>query len=150
MQVRRPLLGCCAWIALVLAACDASIPADTVVHPAIGILNGTPFPVTLVIDGTPVADFDAGGPLRSFDPEALPTLPWDVEARSPSGRVLSSVHVTPADVTQAIASDGTTSIRSVFDRTDLSCGSVTIWVGGLPPSGPGPVPPPPSPDDCAP
>ena len=105
MRVRHSLRLWCAGIALVLGACGASAPVDAVARPPVGILNGTPFPVTLVIDGRPIADFDGSGPRQSFDVEALPTLPWDVEARSPSGRVLSSLHVAPGDVTTATASD---------------------------------------------
>lgn len=80
----------------------------------------------------------------------LPPLPWDVEARSPSGRVLTTMQVELGDIRTEIDADGVVSHTSAFGRVDLSCGRLTIWAGDVSPSGGPPGPNPGVPGDCAP
>ena len=126
-----------------LAACGPAVVA--VAKPGLHVANGTLLTVTLFVNGQPVADYLRGAPEPSIDPAALPPLPWTVEARSPSGRLLTSMLVAPGEVTS-----GGDIHQIPAGRIDLSCGRLTIYAGDYAPSGP---PPPPSPGmagDCAP
>jgi hypothetical protein len=78
---------------------------------------------------------------------SLPALPWAIEARSPSGRVLTSLTVNSGDVWQVTFPDGSVGSKGDAARVDLSCGRLDIWSG--PPLA-GPAPGPGSPGDCAP
>jgi hypothetical protein len=133
-------------LALLLALAGCGSPPTT--RPQLGISNGTALTVTLVVNGQNVGEVLPGGAAPSIDPGDLPALPWSVEARSPSGRVLTSMAVEPGDVGSRSRPDGGTESSGTFGRVDLSCGRLTIWAGDFPPSGP---PPPPSPGtngDC--
>jgi hypothetical protein len=138
-------------LALSVASCGATAttaPAD--LKPQLGVSNGTALTVTLVVDGQTVGEFPPGGPGPTIDTARLPALPWSVEARSPSGRVLTSMHIEPGQVGSRSRPDGGTESSGTFGRVDLSCGRLTIWAGDFQPSGP---PPPPSPGtngDCVP
>jgi hypothetical protein len=137
--------------AVLLAGCNAfgGPSADPAERPSLGVSNGTTLTVTLVINGQPVGDYPGGGPQPTIEIAALPPLPWNVEARSPSGRVLTSMMVNPGDVrTTSVA--GAVTKSGTMGRVDLSCGSLRIWAGDLMPSGPAPSEPPGSPGDCAP
>jgi hypothetical protein len=106
--------------------------------PGLSIANGTTLTVTLLVNGTVVGTFAPGVERDPIPPTDLPVLPWQVEARSPSGRLLASVTVHPGDVSDT-SGDGV--------RVDLSCGRLDIWSG--PPMS-GPAPGTGSPGDCAP
>jgi hypothetical protein len=147
------------WLALWLvavafvacSAASASPPATSSGGlPTLGVSNGTSLDVTLVVNGATVAVYPARGPAPSLGPGALPPLPWSVEARSPSGRVLTSMTVTTAGST-TVFSDGTVEhVGAGMGRVDLSCGRLTIWAGDVIPSGPAPASNPGVPGDCAP
>ncbi len=100
--------------------------------------------------GQRIADYPAGGPVPSIDSAALPFLPWDVEVRSPSGRVLTTMHVDIGEVVTTTPTGAVAGRTIPFGRVDLSCGRLTIWAGDFPPSGPAPPPSPGRPGDCAP
>jgi hypothetical protein len=72
--------------AVAVFACNAAVPATRV---DLGIANGTTLAVSLFVNGqlVGVSPPDALGP--TIDPNSLPALAWTVEARSPTGRVLS-------------------------------------------------------------
>lgn len=129
-----------------LAACT-STPTPT--PPNLGISNGTALTVTLVVNGRPIGEFEPGGN-PSIDVAALPALPWDVEARSPSGRVLTSMRVEAGQVSSTTGQGGVVERSGVLGRVDLSCGRLTIWAGDTQPSGPAPPPSPGTPGDCDP
>jgi hypothetical protein len=138
-----------ALFCLLLAGCGTSQPPAP--NPKLGISNGTTLTVTLVVNGQSIADFPPGGPDPTVDVAALPPLPWTVDARSPSGRLLTSMEVRPGDVrSSSIGPSGEASYSGTFGRIDLSCGRITIWAGDVTPSGPAPVPSPGKPGDCAP
>jgi hypothetical protein len=141
-----------ALVAVALAGCNAvgSSSPDPSARPSLGVSNGTTLTITLVVNGQPVADFPADGPYPSIDLAALPALPWKVEARSPSGRVLTSMDVKPGDIRTITAPGGAAEHTGTMGRVDFSCGSLRIWAGDFAPSGPAPAASPGTPADCAP
>ncbi|HEV8403433.1 MAG TPA: hypothetical protein VGQ31_10410 [Candidatus Limnocylindrales bacterium] len=138
-------------VAALLAGCNALGPpsADPLARPNLGVSNGTTLTVTVFVNGERLAEFPPGGPKPSFDVAALPPLPWSVEARSPSGRILTSMDVKPGDVTIS-SFPGGDALSGTMGRVDLSCGRLTIWAGGIAPSGSAPSSPMGSPGDCVP
>ena len=138
-------------LAVLLAGCGATgaPSADPEARPKLGVSNGTTLTVTVFVNGARSADVPPGGPEPSFDVAALPPLPWTVEARTPSGRVLTSMDVNPGDVTTITVSGGAENAGKM-GRVDLSCGRLTIWAGDVVPLGPAPASPPGSPGDCVP
>lgn len=118
-------------------------------RPPLGISNNTTLVVTLTVNGQPVAEVAPGGPTTEIDESRLPPLPWTVEARTVSGRVLVSMQVEPGSVTSTTNADGSTSSMSVADRADLSCGRLDIWAG-FHALGPPPRPDAGEPGDCVP
>jgi len=124
-------------LVLVLVAGCSTIVNDA--HDLV-VSNQTTLAVTLAVNGTVV---------RTIQPHTqetllvreLPRLPWAVEARSPSGRVLSSMTVRPGDVQETVGG-----MKGDAVRVDLSCGRLDVWSGPPllgPPPGPG------KPGDCA-
>ena len=77
----------------------------------------------------------------------LPSLPWSVETRTRSGRVLSRMTVRAGDVTETALPNGGREMKGDAVRVDLSCGRLDMWSGPPllgPPPGPG------APNDCEP
>ena len=101
----------------------------------LGISNGTALTVTLFV---------------SIDPSRLPALPWKVEARSASGRILTTMHVEVGEIQATIQPDGAIERTGAMGRVDLSCGRLTIWAGDFYPSGPPPTASAGIPGDCLP
>jgi hypothetical protein len=143
--MRLQLLSIAAAVALF--ACSAASPATRV---DLGIANGTTLTVSLFVNGQLVGDSPPNAPGPTIDPNSLPPLPWTVEARSPKGRVLTSMTVEPGEVRTASGPDGQISHNGTFGRVDLSCGRLTIWAGDVVPSGPVAPPSPGTPGDCVP
>ena len=81
---------------------------------------------------------------RSFEPghgallsaDTLPALPWDVVAKTSSGRVLTSMIVHAGDATWTVGLQTYVEDRTVSARVDLSCGRLDIWAGTARPMGP--------------
>ena len=148
----RRILAILAFVAAACAAC-ATPPGGAASLPSrvnLGISNGTTLTVTLVVNGVRAGAFAPGGPQPDIDIAALPVLPWTVEARSPSGRVLTSMRVRAQDVWSTARSSAEVDSAATFGRVDLSCGSLRIWTGDISPSGPIPASPAGSPGDCEP
>jgi multidrug efflux pump subunit AcrA (membrane-fusion protein) len=143
-------------VAVAVGACSARATSPPSPSPSprvhLGISNGTTLDVTLVVNGQRVADYPTdGSQLPAIDDAALPPLPWDVEVRSPSGRVLLSMHVKEGQVSTATDAGGYLGGIGRTAEVDLSCGRLMIWAGDFTPTGGGP--PQPSPGtfgDCAP
>lgn len=114
-------------------------PASSSERPNLGISNGTTLAVTVLVNGQRIGTFLSGAEIPSIDLSGLPGLPWDIEARTASGRKLATMLVGAADVQGQSGS---------FVRIDLSCGRLTIWVGSLAPEGPAPAASPGTPGDC--
>jgi hypothetical protein len=138
--------------AAVLAACTTTSPSVAPVagRPVLGIANGTNLTVKLFVNGESVGESRPGVGLPPIDFNNLPALPWTVEARSPSGRVLTSMRVEPGVVAMSTDPAGNLGTSGTIGRVDLSCGRVTIWAGYFAPSGPPPPSPAGSPGDCTP
>jgi hypothetical protein len=137
-------------ILILAAACSTSTRPELHERPTLGVSNGTELTVTLSVNGRPVATFVPGEPQPTIDANPLPDLPWTVEARSTSGRVLTSMRVEPGSVSSTTDPEGMTRESGTFGRVDLSCGRLTIWAGPVMPSGPAPASPPGQPGDCIP
>jgi hypothetical protein len=131
---RRPWFTTVALAALLLAGC-ASPPAPAA---GIGVSNGTTLAVTLVVNGTAVATVEPHSDDAIAAPD-LPPLPWVVDVRSPSGRLLTSMTVHQGDVWQTTLPDGSHESHGDGNRVDLSCGRLDVW-SGLPLLGPMPGP----------
>jgi hypothetical protein len=95
----------------------------------LSIANGTTIAVTLVVNGTVVETVAPGGYQDPVPPTEMPPLPWQVEARSPSGRLLSSLTVHQGDVWQQSTPSGGMLLHGDAVRADLSCGRLDIWSG---------------------
>ena len=137
-------------LALVAALAVSGCAAGPTVAPSspapLAISNGTSITVTLVVNGAVVETVPPGG---YQDPvtASLPPLPWSVEARSPSGRVLSRLSVSAGDVVYTTPdASGHSSAQGRATRVDLSCGRLDVW-SGPPMLGPS-VAPGGSPGDC--
>jgi len=140
-------------LALAVAACGAYAspsPGNQEPNPTLGVANGTTLIVTVVVNGRPVGVFPPGEAGPGVDPAALPPLPWAVEARSPTGRVLTSMRVEPGQVTTTTVPGVAVQHSGTMGRVDLSCGRLTIWAGDVQPSGPVPPESPGAPGDCDP
>lgn len=121
-----------------LAACTGQAPAWTVASGAsaspapatttaaapgavpLGISNGLTVAVTLVVNGS-VVDTVPAGAQQSPVGAALPPLPWAVEAKSPSGRVLLTLEVPEGTYVSSTSGKGA--------RADLACGRLDLYVG---------------------
>jgi hypothetical protein len=110
----------------------------------LGVVNATSLQVSLVVNGTVIKSFAPGGADKAIYVSALPSLPWAVEARTSSGRVLATMNVTAGDLQpeSGITAHGTES------GIGLSCGQLYMWSGPTEPSWPAPQPG--SPGDCLP
>ena len=88
-------------VALVVAGCSLlPAPVDTgpapppgvnVVPPermTLNVSNGSTLPVSLVVNGTSIAVVQPQDGINEMPAAQLPALPWAVEIRSPTGRVL--------------------------------------------------------------
>lgn len=124
-----------------------ALPDQLRVTYPLSISNGTTLDVTLVVNGRAIDTVPPGAQRDPLPAALLPTLPWLVEARSPSGRVLSSMTVRQGDVSRTSDGNGGVLLRGHAVRVDLSCGRLDLWSG--PPMA-GPMPGPGTPGDCAP
>ena len=132
-------------IALFVSGCSVRPPLTTDPNLRLGISNGTTLAVTLLVNGVVVAVY-APGTAGEIEPLKLAPLPWAVEARSPSGRLLLSITVLQGSV-WSTATPGGGSIHSVGDRVDRSCGRLDMYAGA---PMHGPMPGPGTPGDCEP
>jgi hypothetical protein len=103
-------------------------PSPSGTQMTLSIQNGTTIAVTLVVNGKVIETVAAGGYQDPIKAE-LPGLPWNVETRSPSGRVLSSMTVHAGDVWQTTEPNGNGETRGDAVRVDLSCGRLDVWSG---------------------
>jgi len=153
-SIRAASLG----LTVLLAGCGGLLPTPDLSHPSpaaagiddigftIDVANGTKLAVTIVVNGTAVAVIEPGQG-GTVKPGMLPPKPWAVEARSPSGRVLSRFNVVDGQVTRTVRADGGVEMSGAGARVDLSCGRLDVTVG---PPMLGPAPGPGRPGDCEP
>jgi len=126
-------------------------PMDAVIESPLplAISNQSTLEVTLLVNDQVVGVYGPGDHDQEIDPSLLPPAPWQVEVRSPTGRVLVAMDVSVGDVWSSQGPPGGPSGQSgAANRVDLSCGRIDIWSG--PPLG-GPPPPASFPaNDCEP
>ena len=112
------------------------------------VANATDLDITLVVNGVVAgvirAHEDTPGPITA---DVLGPMPWSVEARTSSGRVLLTLLVRPGDVADVDLGNGQRAARGAGTRVDLSCGRLDLWAG---PPLMGPAPLPGVPGDCVP
>jgi hypothetical protein len=139
-------LGILAVIAAIVSACSTLPPPVSAVAPIeFGYANGTRLEVAVVINGRVVSVLAPGDGSAQVD-APLPALPWHVEARTSSGRVLGSFDLAAGQATCEPVGDAMRCAGALI-RVDLSCGRLDIWAGVRPS---GPVPGPGVPGDCVP
>jgi hypothetical protein len=107
----------------------------------LSIENGSTLTVTLVVNGT-VIETIAPGQRDDVPAQRLPSLPWNAQVLSPSGRELLKLTVNAGDVRLTESFSVGPGVR-----IDLSCGRIDLW-SGVPLLGP--MPGPGTPGDCAP
>ena len=137
--MRRPLAA--SLVALLVAACGAIPgvgPADPATIPDFGASNETKLDIGLFVNGQLVAKLAPG---QSIDPTttAMPPLPWAVEARSATGRVLGSTRVEPGGATCTPAAAGVERCSGALILVTLVCGRFEFFAGTVP-AIPAPVP----------
>ena len=110
------------------------------------VQNGTTLPVSIVVNAelAVVVPPQSSATIAGAD---LPTLPWTISARTPTGRELGAMRVAAGDVVRPTGPNREIRMRGAGLRVDLSCGRLDIWVG--PPMA-GPMPGPGIPGDCEP
>jgi hypothetical protein len=102
--------------------------------------------VTIVVSGTVLGTVPPQT-YRDLPTDLLGTMPWTIDAISPSGRVLLTLVVPEGTVWSTTEPDGSTSMHGAATRVDLSCGRLDVFIG--PPLA-GPMPGPGVPGDCEP
>lgn len=135
-------------VVVALVACNVLPPTEE--RPKLSISNGTTLVVAIFVNGVRLGEVPPGGPSPVIYSSRLPALPWVVEAREPTGRVLTTMSVEPGQVYTTTRPDGGIHMSGAMGRVDLSCGRLTIWAGEIQPSGPAPAQPPGQPGDCVP
>jgi hypothetical protein len=151
-QARLLVLAAVCLSALMQACAGSSPVASAAASPSaspgsLSISNATTMSVLLVVNGSVIETVAPGGyedPVRAV----LPPLPWAVETRTTSGRVLSQMTVHAGDVWYTTPDPSGSSIsKGDGVRVDLSCGELDVWSG---PPLIGPVPGPGESGDCRP
>jgi hypothetical protein len=141
------LAAASALLIVVSGACGLPQPSSSdAAFGDLGVSNGTALAVTLIVNGAAVATVEPGAG-ATVPKRSLPPMPWTVEARSPTGRVLVSFVARAEDISRTEIPGGVTRLTGAGGRADLSCGRLDVWVG--PPMS-GPIPGPGVPGDCAP
>ena len=128
---RRLVVGVLLRCAVLVAACGAIPgvgPADPATIPDFGASNETKLDIGLFVNGQLVAKLAPG---QSIDPTttAMPPLPWAVEARSATGRVLGSTRVEPGGATCTPAAAGVERCSGALILVTLVCGRFEFFAG---------------------
>ena len=118
-----------------LPSLSSASPSPSGPNMTLSIANHTTIAVTVVVNRKVIETVAAGGYEDPIKAE-LPGLPWEVETRSPGGRVLSSLTVKSGDVWYKTPdASGNSEAKGDAVRVDLSCGRLDVW-SGPPLSGP--------------
>jgi hypothetical protein len=152
--MRISKLATAALISLALVGCVAGWAASPSTSPAqgaigLGVVNQTDLQVSLVVNGALIKTFGPQTGDKAIYMSALPPLPWLVEARTSSGRVLVTMTVSSGDMPEPTHVGSGGIMRSgKLASVGLSCGELRIWTGDYQPSEPAPEAG--SPGDCLP
>ena len=144
----RRVLGLAAIVASLVLGCAGPAPFQP--QPVVpsfefGYSNGTKLDIAIAINGQVVVVAAPGQGAPQVD-VPMPSLPWHVEARTASGRVLGSFDLLDGQATCEPVGDAVRCSGGLL-RVDLSCGRLDIWAGVRPS---GPMPGPGVPGDCQP
>ena len=121
-------------LAMVLAGCGSIPgvgPADPASIPAFGATNGTRLDIGLFVNGQLVAKLSPGQSIDSST-TPMPPLPWSVEARSTTGRVLGSTSVQPGSATCIPVEGGAERCSGALILVTLVCGRFDFFAGTVP------------------
>jgi hypothetical protein len=148
-------LAAAALISWTLAGCGPAgapspspVPSPSPDLVGLGVVNATDLRVSLVVNSRVVETLEPQTADTAIHMSALPPLPWVVQVRTSSGRVLVTMTAGPGDV-QGPAEIGV--MHSGKEAAaDLSCGQLYLWTGALEPAWPAPPASAGSPGDCAP
>ncbi len=136
MSGRRAPCGIVIATLIALAACGPG-PAPTALP--LEVSNGTTIGVSLWVNGRIFGTVDPGGQV-AIGADALGPLPWLVDLRSGTGRILLGVEVASTAITRTTGPDGQVSLRGgAAGFLDMPCGRLAAWVGP-PVLGPAPEP----------
>jgi hypothetical protein len=147
MRIRRAATSMAT--AVLVSAC-ALLPGPAGNDYDIVVANGTTLVVTVLVIGS-VAHVYAAGEGGTLPALTLGRLPWSVEARTASGRLLAAMTVTDgsAGCTDEPGGGDVRACRGVVAMLDLSCGRFDMYTNGSGFTG-GPAPGPGTPGDCEP
>ena len=119
--------------ATVVAGCGV-VPGE---RPPLHVFNDTTLVVRVSVNGQPIGDFHPGVAGPEIDVDSLPPLPWIVEARTVTGRLLASMEVEPGQVFRTTLPDGNLAFHDRLESVELSCGRLTLFAGELRPGAAG-------------
>jgi hypothetical protein len=148
-------LAAAALISWTLAGCGAAgataptrVPSPSPDLIGLGVVNATNLRVALVVNTSVIETLAPGGADTAIHLSALPPLPWIVELRTSSGRVLVTMTADSSDIQGPTAIGAPHSGKEA--AVDLSCGQLYLWTGAFEPPWPAPPASAGSPGDCAP
>ena len=109
-------------VAIMAVGCESHGPARiTPEFLTLSISNQTALNVTVFVNGSSIGVFPAGASEDPINPARLPQPPWDVEARTASGRLLTVLSVRSGDVWRSTADPaGHSTYHGKGTRVDLS------------------------------
>jgi len=137
------LAGCVAPAATVSTAPAPSTSPDPI---GLGSVNATDMQLSLVVNSTLIETLAPGAADKAIHVGVLPPLPWVVQVRTSSGRVMITLTADTGDIQGQPAIGATHSGKEA--AADLSCGQLYLWTGAMEPEWPAPGSG--SPGDCAP
>jgi hypothetical protein len=137
---------------IALAGCGSLFPSPRVepsaaVDYTLHVSNGTTLALSVIVNGQSIGVAPAGIN-ADYTVDQLPGLPWAVETRTVSGRLILQLDVQPGSVIDIRNADGSGSHSAPARRADLSCGRLDLYVGSIGMLGPAPGPG--VPGDCVP
>ena len=145
--MRRPFLAVLVLAALIASACGGAGATDMPLGPvadgdmSLTANNQSDRALEMFVNGGKIADV-APRSAPTFAAAKLPPLPWAVDLRLPTGRVLVSLTVTSGSVVRTASGS-----QGFGSRVDLSCGRIELYA--VLPLG-GPAPGAGTPGDCGP
>lgn len=105
----RPVSNRAAWtpwlvvslvVLLVLGGCRLAGP-----RPTLGATNFTDIPIELMLKGESLATVEPGADMEIASRSRMPALPWEIEARTETGRVVVAMTVTAEDLARTSVKD---------------------------------------------
>lgn len=126
-----------------VAGCGLTSPPE---RHDLNVENGTTLAVSIVVNGGQIVTVPPGRS-QVIPGDTLPILPWSVDARSPSGRLLLHFDAPVGTISVTKGPNGGAESHGVGSLVDLTCGRLTVYAGS---PIPGPMPLPGTLKDCSP